>query len=156
MPARRGNKNEKGRRLWTDKDGVEYDPREIISLFLEEHHRSGWELKENDTDGRKGCQWKLTFVRVRPYGDPQQLEDLGWPMERIEIYCSTGTINTTCQHNKYVVKGHMRVWYHTNYAGLEKKARYGVRAHLRGASRWDEYHDREEVKRFNRKLFRVD
>lgn len=133
-----------------------YSPDKIRGLFLNEHKRSKWEIKEDDTDGRKGCQWKLTFVRCVPYGEPSQLEDPGWPMERIEIYCSTGTINTTCQHNKYKAKGHMRMWYHTNYAGLEKKARYGVRAHLKGNARWDEYADREEIKRFNKTLFLAD
>ena len=113
-------------------------------------------MKEDDTNGRKGCQWKLTFVRVTPYGPPEELEDRGWPMERIEIYCSTGTINnTTCQNNKFKTKGHMRVWYDTNFAGLEKKARYDVRGHLCGAARWDEYCDRKEYKRFNTKLFRA-
>ena len=74
-------------------------------------------------------------------------------MERIEIYCTTGTINTTCQHNKYLTKGHMRVWYKTNFAGLEKKARYGVRAHLKGSNRWEEHLDRRDYKRFSKKGF---
>ena len=47
------------------------------------------------------------------------------------------------------------MWYDTNFAGLEKKARYDVRGHLCGAARWDEYFDRKEYKRFNTKLFRA-
>ena len=104
-------------KFYCDNEGRVYHPGAIKKIFL----NNNWILYEDNTGGGYGCQYKLSFT---------------YDSELVEIYCTTGTVNTTVNHYKHATVRHMLVFYNTDMSGLREKAKRGVRTH----TGWDHWH----------------
>ena len=108
--------------FYKDDDNWVFFPREIKELFEDDNN---WECVEDRCHGGKGCPYKLAFEKGN---------------EKLEVWCTTGTVTTTVSHGKWRAKRHELEFYNTDWDGLEKKAERGVRAHVG----WEIHHHRQE------------